>query len=78
MRIPGSSRTPLLAAAVAMLALLGLAGCNKTPPDTGPRAGDLPVDTAFQKKLQGQLLDAQPGTVIEIPAGRYQIGRAHV
>ena len=30
---------------------------------------------AFQAKLQQQLLDAKPGTVIEIPAGHYHLNR---
>jgi parallel beta-helix repeat protein len=32
-------------------------------------------DTAFQKKLQEQLLDAKPGSVIEIPAGTHRLDR---
>ena len=68
---PWTHRTAALAALAAFL----LAGCGKTPPDSGQRAGDLPVDTAFQKKLQGQLLDAKPGSVIEIPAGSYHLDR---
>jgi parallel beta-helix repeat protein len=32
-------------------------------------------DVAFQKKLQEQLLDAKPGTVIEIPAGKHALDR---
>lgn len=62
-------------AALAALAALSLASCGKAPPDGGQRAGDLPVDAAFQKKLQGQLLDAKPGSVIEIPAGSYHLDR---
>ncbi len=68
---PWTHRTAALAALAAFL----LAGCGKAPPDVGQRAGDLPVDTAFQKKLQGQLLDAKPGSVIEIPAGSYHLDR---
>ena len=68
---PWTHRTAALAALAAFL----LAGCGKAPPDSGQRAGDLPVDTAFQKKLQGQLLDAKPGSVIEIPAGSYHLDR---
>ena len=33
------------------------------------------VSAEFQKKLQEQLLDAKPGAVIEIPAGRYRLVR---
>ena len=32
-------------------------------------------DAAFQKRLQEQLLDAKPGTVIEIPAGKHALDR---
>jgi hypothetical protein len=39
------------------------------------RVGDLPVDIDFAKKLQGELLDAKPGSVIEIPAGHYHLDR---
>lgn len=63
------------ASALAVLVVLGLTSCSKAPPDGTQRAGDLPVDTAFQKKLQGQLLDAKPGSVIEIPAGSYHLDR---
>jgi parallel beta-helix repeat protein len=59
----------------ALAVLLALAGCGKSATDPNVRAGDLPVDTAFAKKLQEQLLDAKPGTVIEIPAGRWHLDR---
>ena len=62
----------LTASALAVLA--ALAGC-KPAADPNVRVGDLPVDTAFAKKLQEQLLDAKPGTVIEIPAGHYHLDR---
>ena len=32
-------------------------------------------ETAFQKQLQEQLLDAKPGTVIEIPPGKHALNR---
>lgn len=63
------------AAALAVLAAIGFVGCGKTSPDKGQRAGDLAVDTEFQKKLQEQLLDAKPGTVIDVPAGNYHLDR---
>ncbi len=49
---------------------LALAGCSEsTPPaPTG--------DTSFAPKLQQQLLDAKPGDVIEIPAGRFSFDRS--
>lgn len=68
-------RTPLLVLAAAAFAAAGvLQGCSK-PVDPNARAGDLPVDAEFAKKLQGQLLDAKPGSVIEIPAGRWHLDR---
>ena len=50
---------------------LALAGCNKT--DSG--AATSAISTDLQKKLQEQLLDAKPGSVIEIPAGNYHFDR---
>ncbi|HJV67997.1 parallel beta-helix domain-containing protein [Ideonella sp.] len=72
MRIPRAGRH---AAAAAFLAAFAFVGCSRTAPDGGQRAGDLAVDTAFQKKLQEQLLDAKPGTVVEIPAGSWHLDR---
>lgn len=49
---------------------LALAGCSEpTPPAP---AGD----TSYAPKLQQQLLDARPGDVIEIPAGRFAFDRS--
>ena len=47
-----------------------LAGCGKqeAPPQNTADAG-------FEAKLQEQLLDAKPGTVIDIPAGHYTFKR---
>ncbi len=47
-----------------------LAGCGKheTPSQTA-------ADNGFEAKLQEQLLDAKPGSVIEIPAGHYHLRR---
>ncbi|MDM4767461.1 parallel beta-helix domain-containing protein [Pelomonas sp. SE-A7] len=56
-----------------LVLLAALAGCQKT--ETTAQVGDQPVDTALQKKIQEQLLDAQPGSVIEIPAGNYHFDR---
>ncbi len=47
-----------------------LAGCGQREP-----ASEQAVSTEFQKKLQEQLLDAKPGSVIEIPAGTYRLDR---
>ena len=51
-------------------AAVALAACGKEEP--------APPDAAaldFEKKLQTQLITAQPGDVITIPAGRHQISR---
>ena len=68
-----SRRPAVLVLTAALLAALD--GCGKPSSDPNVRAGDLPVDTEFAKKLQEQLLDAKPGAVIEIPAGRYHLDR---
>jgi parallel beta-helix repeat protein len=49
---------------------LALAGCSESipPAPTG--------DTSYAPKLQQQLLDAKPGDVIEIPAGRFSFDRS--
>jgi parallel beta-helix repeat protein len=47
-----------------------VAACGNAPPQA------LSADAiAFQKKLQEQLLDAKPGTVIEIPPGKHALDR---
>jgi parallel beta-helix repeat protein len=70
-----SRRQIALGVIVGALAALGaLGGCSK-PADPNARVGDLPVDAEFAKKLQGQLLDAKPGSVIDIPAGRWHLDR---
>jgi len=47
-----------------------LAGCSGHDQPAQSQA-----DNAFQAKLQQQLLDAKPGSVIEIPAGHYTLKR---
>ncbi|MEO1043335.1 MAG: parallel beta-helix domain-containing protein [Pseudomonadota bacterium] len=42
----------------------------------GQQEAAAPADEDFQEALQLQLLDAQPGDVIEIPAGRYALNRS--
>ncbi|WP_445192302.1 parallel beta-helix domain-containing protein [Sphingomonas sp. Tas61C01] len=49
-----------------------LAGCGGTKTD---QQGFV-IDPDFEKKLQAQLLDAKPGSVIEIPAGKYALSRS--
>lgn len=48
-----------------------LAGCGQKTDANG-----FVVDADFEKKLQQQLLDAKPGDVIEIPAGKYALSRS--
>jgi parallel beta-helix repeat protein len=63
---PEESMRKLSLVAIAIL----FAGCGKAPPPP-PSAND----TAFEKKLQEQFLDAKPGTVIEVPAGKFALTR---
>src|SRR5580698_10501791 len=55
--------------AIAMLCALA-AGCGGTAPQ-----GLSAEDAAYQQKLQEQFLDAKPGSVIEIPAGKHALDR---
>ncbi|MGY0558553.1 parallel beta-helix domain-containing protein [Lysobacter sp. A421] len=48
-----------------------LAGCGSEPEAPPPSA----ADASFQADLQKQLMDATPGTVIDIPAGHYSLTR---
>lgn len=62
--------------AIGALALIGsvcglVTGCSKSEAPANTAATD--ADAAFQKKLQEQLLDAKPGSVVEIPAGTYHL-----
>jgi len=50
---------------------LAIAACGSAPPPEGLSA----ADAAFQKSLQQQLLDAKPGSVIEVPAGIHRFDR---
>src|SRR5690348_16117787 len=53
---------------------IALAACNQSGGDS-QSAGLSAEDNPFQKQLQEQLLDAKPGTVIEIPAGLHRLSR---
>jgi parallel beta-helix repeat protein len=57
--------------AVASLCLVA-AACSQQAASPQGLAAD---DAAFQKQLQEQFLDAKPGTVIEIPAGKHPLDR---
>jgi parallel beta-helix repeat protein len=66
---PSSRRAPaLLVACCAALQGAGL-GCRPAPPPPEP-AGE-----AFYEDLQERLLAAGPGSVVEIPAGRFSLSR---
>ena len=57
----------------AVMIVLGIvAGCGK---QGDPPQGLSADDAAFQKTLQEQFLDAKPGSVIEIPAGKHSLDR---
>ena len=60
---------------VAIPLLLALAACQKT--DTAPAGPELAAGPAdFAGKLHERLLDAKPGDVIEIPAGKFSFDRS--
>ncbi|XHS78295.1 parallel beta-helix domain-containing protein [Burkholderiaceae bacterium UC74_6] len=65
-----SKRIKVLGVVGLIGAAFALAGCGKQ--ETGSTAA---ISTELQKKLQEQLLDAKPGSVIEIPAGNYHFDR---
>jgi parallel beta-helix repeat protein len=48
------------------------AGCGQAPSPPQPATD---ADAAFEKQLQQQFLDAKPGSVIEIPAGKHSLQR---
>ena len=56
--------------ATVILLCAAAAGCSN-PSQVGLTADDV----SFQKKLQEQFLDAKPGSVIDIPAGRHALDR---
>lgn len=55
----------------ALAALAG--GCSQAPKTD---AHGFVIDAGFEKKLQQQLLDAKPGDVVTIPAGKYALSRS--
>jgi parallel beta-helix repeat protein len=62
----------LLVAALAS----ALAGCGDRGPGHVPTAAVAEGDAAFADVLRQKLLDARPGDVIEVPAGRYSFDRS--
>jgi parallel beta-helix repeat protein len=63
-------RTFLALGSVMTLALL--AGCGGPKTD----AQGFAIDPDFEKSLQARLLDAKPGDVVTIPAGKYALSRS--
>src|SRR5271170_2441144 len=59
--------------AIGFLCLVA-AACGQQSSQSQPK-GLTAADAAFQKQLQEQFLDAKPGTVIEIPAGKHALDR---
>lgn len=60
--------------ALAIAAALTLtAGCS---PSQKTDAAGFVIDPNFEAKLQEQLLDAKPGTIVAIPAGKFAISRS--
>ena len=58
---------------VGAAAALALGGCQKAQKTD---ANGFVVDPGFEQHLQEQLLDAKPGSVITIPAGKYALTRS--
>ena len=59
-----------------VLAACGLLGACGGGGGTAPVDPAKSADAGYQKTLQQQLLDAKPGDVIEIPAGRFSFDRS--
>jgi parallel beta-helix repeat protein len=59
--------------AIGLLCLIA-AACGQQAGQSQPQ-GLTADDAAFQKQLQEQFLDAKPGSVIEIPAGKHPLDR---
>ena len=58
-----------------LVILLSLAGCvDQEAPAVAQQAAPI-VEVDFETQLQLQLLQAQPGDIIEIPAGTYALYR---
>jgi parallel beta-helix repeat protein len=61
------------ALALASCTVLTLAGCDSAPKTD---AQGFVIDADFEAKLQERLLDAKPGDVVTIPAGKYALSRS--
>ena len=48
-----------------------LIGCNQSE-DAQP----LPLDLSFEESFQLQLIEAEPGTIIDVPAGTHSFTRS--
>jgi len=63
-----------VAAAASVLFCVCATGCGQRGAASHP-AGLTAEEAAFQQRLQEQLLDARPGTVIEIAPGKHLLDR---
>lgn len=74
--------SPIAGIAGVALAALLVTGCSpgndesKSTSQSGVQAESSEDSAAFQKQLLKQLISAQPGDVIELPAGRFQLNRS--
>ncbi|MEM7360939.1 MAG: parallel beta-helix domain-containing protein [Pseudomonadota bacterium] len=59
-----------------MAAFLMLAGCEKASDTAQSDTEAADTGPSYEEELQTQLLDAQPGDVIEIPEGKYSFTRS--
>lgn len=66
-------RHAITAAAGMLVSMLMLAGCAQAPKTD---AQGFVIDPEFERRLQEQLLDAKPGSVVTIPAGKYALTRS--
>src|SRR5262249_11871378 len=71
-RTNGLTRERTMRYAILAAIAIGLAGCGQGGRQPQVLSAD---DASFQKHLQEQLLDAKPGSVIEIPAGTHALDR---
>ncbi|MBN8432429.1 right-handed parallel beta-helix repeat-containing protein [Microbulbifer salipaludis] len=69
-------KTPVKFGAVLLAALVAACSQDSTPGDTRHTPAESTAAADFQKQLLKQLITAQPGDVIEIPEGRYELNRS--
>ena len=72
-KMPGKGLSILSCWAALALAPAMIAGCARAPETD---AQGFTIEPDFEKSLQQRLLDAKPGEVIDIPAGKYALSRS--